>query len=366
MEIHEISFYKQFKCIGGKCSHTCCRGWMIPLTPQDIKRFKHERGKLKLSLCMAISRRDIVCFNKGSGECTFHDADGLCSLQLMKGHEFIPEACRMFPRFYRNYLEFEEHYIDPACIEAARLLLENAADMSLDVFTGDPLSDPCTCNDDTAFLGEMFKTRAAILDRLGRSKDARELNAVLNDIYEYSSKLQSSFLEGRTDFLSDFPFKSFSSEGSLKLFPMETDIFSAIMGTSFFHRRLERTNPFLFKLCRLYFDKYQNLMNDASAWSDASSGFIKEHKEAVQYCTAYYAYYLYLYFLKSYEDYSFLKNAALGMIHTNMVFMFSVLLSLEDPASYPSQMPAIISMYDRRSCFNDEIMNEMYKCLEQL
>lgn len=366
MEIREISFYKQFRCTGGDCRHTCCRGWMIPLTKEDTDRFGHEKGRLKFSLLTAVSQKDIVCFNKGSGKCPFHNKEGLCSLQLMKGHDFIPEACRMFPRFYRNYVKFEEHYIDPACTEAAGLLLKNAADLKLLSYEGDQLSDPCTCNDDNRFLGEMVNTRKAILGRLNGVTEADTLNLVFNDIYTYSSKLQQAFLTGNTGFLSDCPFDDFHAGEDLRLFPLDTAVLGSIMNTSFYHKRLKHTNPFLYRLCRLYFDRYRSIMNSSSSWDCAVRDFINEHKEAVHYCTAYYTYYLYLYFLKSFEDYSFLKNAALGMIHTNMIFMFSLLLSLDEPGSYPQSLPSVISMYDRRACFNDEIMNEMYGCLDRL
>ncbi len=366
MEIREISFYKQFVCTGGKCEHTCCRGWMIPLTGEDVDRFRSQKGRLGLSLRAAVSNRDIVCFNKGSGECAFHDRNGLCRLQIIKGHEFIPEACRMFPRFYRNYVRFEEHYMDPACIKAAELLLANAADLSLISHEGIPSSDPCTCNDDNDLLDKMLLTRSSILKRLNGINDADTLNMVFNDIYSYSSRLQRSFLEGETDFLSSFPFESFHSGEKLRLFPFDTDVFRSIMDTSFYHKRLERTNPFLFRLCRLYFDRYKSIMSSSASWVETFRSFMNDNKEAVHYCTAYYTYYLYLYFLKSFEDYSFLKNASLGMIHTNMIFMFSLLLSLKEPGSYPQSLPSVISMYDRRACFNDEIMNEMYACLNLL
>lgn len=337
---------------------------MIPLTAEDKSRFKQERGLLRLSLNGAMSSRDILCFNKGSGSCPFHNRNGLCSLQLKKGHDFIPEACRMFPRFYRNYKDFEEHYIDPACPEAARLLLENAGKMTLTGSFGEPLSDPCTTNDDPCLLNDMVRVRTAILEKLNGIDDVRTLNRVFNAIRSYSSLLQGAYLKGENNVISSYPFDSFTTSDDLPLFPMNTGVFRSIMNTSFYHMRLKTTNPFLYKLCRLYFDKHYDLMSSQAAWESAVSDFVQKYKEAAGYSAAYYAYYLYLYFLKSYEDYSFLRNASLGMIHTNMIFMFSLLLSYEEPLLYPDSLADIISMYDRRACFNDEIMDEMYRCLD--
>ena len=365
MQIREISFYKQFKCTGGNCDHTCCRGWMIPLTAEDRLRFKQEKGMLKLALAAATSSSDILCFNKGSGSCPFHNSDGLCSLQLKKGHGFIPEACRMFPRFYRNYISFEEHYIDPACTEAARLLLKNVNDLTLTETEGDALSDPCTTNDDQKLLYDMIDVRTAMIKSLNGTDDIRSLNNALNTIRGYSNALQEAYLKGKDDFLSTHPFDAFDPGYDLLLFPMDAGVLRSIMGTSFYHIRLKKTNPFLYRLCRLYFDKYADIMASQEKWEKAAHDFTRKYKEAAGYPAAYYAYYLYLYFLKSYEDYSFLRNASLGMIHMNMIFMFSVLLSFEEPVSYPDRVADIISMYDRRACFNDEIMDEMYRCLDK-
>lgn len=363
MIIREISFFKQFKCTGGSCEHTCCRGWMIPLTKEDLTRFRKEKGLLRLAIEAERSSKDIQCFNKGSLSCSFHNKDGLCSLQLKRGHDFIPEACRMFPRFYRNYTEFEEHYLDPACTKAASLLLENAGHLTLDETSGEPLSDPCTTNDDSTFLNDLVNTRASVISRFRDLNDAGSLNEAMNDVYEYSLKLQEACLNGDTSFLASHPFSGFKAKDKLQLFPFTSGTLGGLMDTSFYHVRLKKTNPFLYRLCRLYFDRYDPIMSTQASWDRASDEFIKANKEAVPLSTAYYAYYLYLYFLKSFEDYSFLKNAALGMIHVNMIFMFSLLLSLDEPSSYPDRLSEIISNYDRRACFNDEIMSEMYSCL---
>lgn len=366
MQIHRISFYDDFGCTAGKCIHSCCRGWMIPLTQEDIYRFRHEKGALKLALYAARSHSGMQCFNSGSGTCRFHTRDGLCSLQLKRGHDFIPEACRMFPRFYRNYGVFEERYIDPSCIEGARLLIENAQNLSLAESVGDPLSAPCTTNDDEGFLNGLVHTRQLMLNSLKDITGADGLNRAMNAIFKYSRSLQEAFLKGEASFLSSHPFTLEYAEENIQLFPFDTELFKDIMGTSFYHVKLRRTNPFLYSLCRLYFDKYHSLMSSADAWKDAADDFAAKHKEAVLSGTAYYAYYLYLYYLKSYEDYSFIRNVSMGMIHANMIFMFSVLYALNDPDRYPQCLPGIISMYDRRACFNDEIADEMYRCLLSL
>ncbi len=366
MEIRKISFYDMFTCLAGACPHTCCHGWMIPLTPEDRTRFKEQKGLFKLSLLTRISSEDFYCFNKGSMTCPFVNDEGLCSLQLKMGHDFIPEACRMFPRFYRNYGPFEERYLDLSCIAAASIFLEGYDGMSLVISDEEPASEPCTTNDDSAFLDELLSLRDVILKRLEGITDAGSLNRALKDIRGYSSMMQRSYLEGLSGFAESHPFDDSSFTDENDLFPLSIDIINSVMNSSFYHSRLKHTNPMLYKLCRLYFDDSSGITDSDEKWKAAVGDFVSRNKEAVPISTAYYAYYLYLYFLKSYEDYSFVRNASMGIIHINLILLFSVLLEQSEPGSYSKNLAALIASYDRRACFNDEIMDEMYHCLDPL
>ena len=378
MKIKEIAFFKQFKCLEGSCSETCCRGWMIPITAQDRKRFRDAGGMLKLSTELAIKERDIVCFNSGSGECPFHNRNGLCSLQLKKGHDFIPEACRMFPRFYRNYGAFEEHYIDLSCIGASRLFLNNTGSLTLTEGQGEALSGSCTTNDDIAFLDALLDTRSTMLRRLDTVCTLNDLQRVFDDICSYAGLMQDAYLSGNTEYPLSHPFAKYhngqftkeendrSSDGctSNGIFPLNVSVITSVMNTSFYNIRLRHTNPTLYRLCRLYFDKCKSVINSEDKYEALVKDFSARHKEAANYLAAYYAYYLYLYYLKCYEDYSFVRNVKTGMIHTGMILMFSLLYEADSSSLTKDELARIIAVYNRRAYFNDEILDEMYRCLD--
>ena len=368
MDIYEISFFSRFKCLEGSCPETCCRGWMIPLTNEDRDRYRREGGTLKVATALAVSRRDIVCFNSGSGECPFHNKAGLCRLQLRKGHDFIPEACRMYPRFYRNYREFEEHYVDLSCIGASRLFLENADRLDLIFSSGEPLSGACTTNDDLPFLDALRILRSVMLKRLADVDDFDCLIKALGDIVSYASKTQKAYLEGDTGFLTAYPFDSHRNTETPKddIFPLSFKVIDAIMDTSFYNIRLKKTNPTLHHLCGLYFDTIASFKDAAAKWDDMAHDLMAEHKEAAKYLAAYYAYYLYLYYLKCYEDYSFTRNVRIGIIHTGMIFLLSALHKSEKSSLTADDLARIIAVYNRRAYFNDEILDEMYRCLDPL
>ncbi|MBR6486449.1 MAG: flagellin lysine-N-methylase [Lachnospiraceae bacterium] len=374
MEIRKISFYDKFTCLAGGCKQTCCHGWMIPLTPEDRERFREQKGLFKLSLLSRMSSKDIYCFNKGSGTCPFLNGDGLCSLQLKKGHDFIPEACRMFPRFYRNYRAFEERFLDLSCIGAASLFLEEYARMTLTVSEGEPASDPCTTNDDEALLNILLDSREKCIEMLMEAHDLNTLSYTLTRIDEHSAAAQAVSLKGGSipgiSAFTESGGSFINSSGSgrpdtTELLPLNISFFDKIMDSSFYNIRLKFTNPALYRLCRLYFDDPEGMLSSNERFLQAVNGFFAKNKEAANHLAAYYAYYLYLYYLKSYEDYSFVKNTRLGIVHLNMILMFAVLHAGSDAVLSTDDMAMIIASYNRRAYFNEEIVSELYDVIAE-
>lgn len=371
MDIYEISFYNKFKCLMGKCRETCCHGWLIPITEEDLDRFRKTKGLYKLRLLTAISDREIRCFNKGSRTCTFHTKEGLCSLQLRYGHDFIPEACRMFPRFYRNYGPFEEHFLDLSCIGAASLFLNHSRELTLTKTTGSPLSGMCTTNDDTGLLRELTGLRNALIERLNSVTSFDRLEVTIGYMYEQATQLQKAFLNtgyptrDPSSVISDHKLLSEELDSSKHkwLFPAASNILSDIMSTSFYNIHLKQTNPTLFALCRLYKDTFRHIMQSNDEWNKMWRDFMEKHPDSAHLFAAYMSYYLYLYYLRSYEDYSFIKNATIGIIHLNMLFMFSVLYERKHDSFTADDMSNIIAVYNRRAYFNEETVNEMYSCM---
>ncbi len=346
----------------GKCPLTCCHGWMIPVTPADRDRFSKEKGLFRLRLLNAISYADIRCFNKGSGTCPFIDKEGLCSLQLKRGHDFIPEACRMYPRFYRNWGPFEEHYLDLSCIAASRLFLDNALSLKITESVGDALSEPCTTNDDIDLLRYLWDTRDRMVSSLMAVSDAAGLFKRINAIINHSSALQEMFLNGSEE-SGGFPVFDDDDTGDVDMFPLKGSTITRIMDTSFYNIRLKKANPILYDLCMLYYDRREAYFGKDDAWDKALNEHLLRDADTVRYYASYLAYYLYLYYLRSYEDYSFVKNISLGVIHLTMVMMFNVLLGKDKEGTDRDSLAKIISSYGRRAYFNSEISDEMYDCL---
>ncbi len=305
----------------------------------------------------------IYCFNKGSGTCPFYNSDGLCSLQLKMGHDFIPEACRMFPRFYRNYGPFEEHYLDLACIEAARQFLEGCLNMHLEVSEGEPLSEPCTTNDDAGLLTLLRHTREECILMVQKADTPEALASALKSLDNHAGALQKAALSG--DELPD-TVSPCKTESGPCLFPLDLSFYRRIMDTSFYNIRLRRSNPALYRLLRLYFDDPGHILASDESFKTAAGDFFKNNKEAAKYLAAYYAYYLYLYYLKSFEDYSFVRNIRIGIVHLNMILLLCVLHTGGKSTLSVADLSQIIAAYNRRAYFNEEIVDELYHCLDPL
>ncbi|MBQ9333306.1 MAG: flagellin lysine-N-methylase [Lachnospiraceae bacterium] len=378
MKIRQISYFENFKCLEGKCGETCCMGWLIPLDDDDIARYKAEKSVLlKTRLLLAMSEHSVPVFNSSCGECTFHGKNGLCSLQLARGHEYIPETCRSYPRYYRNYGDFEERYLDLSCLEASRNLVRHADELMITETEGPEDCEKTMTNDDSTFLNTLVSIRASFTDALQKVRTYDELISVLYAIDSYSADLQNAYLHGDESYYDMHPFGVELSGGpdssggpvhlnnARHIFPLSAGEVDSLAHTSLYHNRLKKTNPRLYELFQLYFRKYYRDVASENGWKRACRELTEEYPETVKYLRAYYSYYLYQYWLKTYEDYSFLRNARLGIIHTSMLLLMTVMYVKKHRSLSPEEFAHVCTVYNRRAFFSEDLINDMYRVLDQ-
>nr|MCR4922847.1 flagellin lysine-N-methylase [Lachnospiraceae bacterium] len=369
LKIREISFYSQFKCLAGECPKNCCRGWMIPLTGKDIERYKREKGLKGLLLRFAMSKdkkRGIVRFNKSCLKCVFHNKEGLCRLQLSKGHEYIPEVCRNYPRFLRNYGLFEERYIDLSCIEGAKLFLDNMRDLHFREYEACEESTLSVTNDDREYLKDLFYSREKVIGLIESSADYHELSQNMDRIFSYAEAAEKAFVKGETDFLRKNDPVDFDVLNIICFFPFNMSCMERIMHEELFDETVKNRDPFLYKLGRLYEDEFKKTRASDIKWDRAAGDFIKKHGELFLKYKYYYIYYLYEYYLRSYEDYSFIRNAFMGMIHLNCIFMFDLLCEKQIGALTSELQADIISSYNKKAFFSNNLSKKMYDDIFEL
>lgn len=376
MNIHEISFYDDFKCIGTDCPETCCMGWFIPLYDEDIHRLKKARGMLGLRLLVATGGWTRSHFNEDCRYCPFLNRENLCHLQLQRGHSFLPEVCREYPRFYRNYGPFEERYLDLSCPVVAGIFYENHRNLLIRLYEDEPLAGCYITNDDMPLLNRILKIRQEFLDALFAVTDYPSLQKTLTDLDSYAKMLQQACLQDDASLQTAASFPDFrnspenraaedspSDDFTASVFPFRISVYNRLITSSFYHARLEFTNPTLYSLCRLYVDDFQVPLSSQEGWAKLANAYFLDHPENAVLYASYLSYYLFQYFLRTYETYSFVKSIRTGIIHTNMVFLFHVLFAQKNLRLEKDDITRIIAVYNRRAYFSESILEDMYKSL---
>ena len=135
--IIEPDFYKDFHCIGGQCSFTCCKEWKIAVDPETKKRWRKlsvpetvlESGRVPKHACRSsLDKAQLSQFvmKKDGGEiiellpnmrCPFLEDTELCRLVLDYGEECLSETCHVFPRETHAFADRTERMLVSCCPE---------------------------------------------------------------------------------------------------------------------------------------------------------------------------------------------------------------------------------------------------------
>ena len=100
-------YYREFRCKGGACRHTCCAFWPIAVSMEEYFRLigmscsgqLHHQIESALHMAEQPTRAYYAQITPNwQGECPMHRPDGWCQLQLEGGEEALPELCRVYPR----------------------------------------------------------------------------------------------------------------------------------------------------------------------------------------------------------------------------------------------------------------------------
>ena len=135
--IIEPDFYKDFHCIGGQCSFTCCKEWKIAVDQETKKRWRKlsvpetvlESGRVPKHACRSsLDKAHLSQFvmKKDGGEiiellpnmrCPFLEDTELCRLVLDYGEECLSETCHVFPRETHEFANRTERTLVSCCPE---------------------------------------------------------------------------------------------------------------------------------------------------------------------------------------------------------------------------------------------------------
>ena len=100
----ELSYRKNFKCVGSECALTCCAGWNVHIDKNTYYRYKSDPeiiqhvSKIKGSQVSRNSRAFAKINLKPDGACPMLDENMLCTVQKKLGESALSKTCSTFPR----------------------------------------------------------------------------------------------------------------------------------------------------------------------------------------------------------------------------------------------------------------------------
>ena len=98
MKIVTPDYYKNFKCIAGECTDTCCAGWDVDVDKESYKQYRRVIGSFgnKLRSVMVPSEDGGCTFTLKEGRCPFLNKKNLCEIYIKLGKDSLCETCAEF------------------------------------------------------------------------------------------------------------------------------------------------------------------------------------------------------------------------------------------------------------------------------
>lgn len=368
MKYNRLNEIDNFRCSQGQCSLTCCAGWCVPIDSQTEAKYRALPGLEGIRMHFNLgSNDDMTVFNPKGGHCHYHTKDGLCSLQLKYGEEYLSRVCFTYPKTLYNFGFYAEEALDLSCPEVAGIFLE--ADMfsytSLDKDVEYPRYGT---NEDVTYMSLLQQLRNLIVDYVLKENN---LPLTYGRLFELGECIQNIFIEERIDPVTDkFMEKILNKSKELLNSPCDPMYIDAkstdrIMTGGFYHTKLKRTSPYLYKLCRSYFKELDKLSLDNidTLYKDELYG----NEDICAILRKYLAYKIHLKFLEVFEDYCFMRKLTYSVFQTHLL---GVMLWLNNKNALNTELDKkdiilTISTVERRSSHREEfsagIFNQLYK-----
>jgi len=143
MKVMTPHYYKDFRCIAGVCTDTCCAGWDVDVDKNSYKYYKTVKGAFgkRLKSVMVPSQDGECTFTlKEGGRCPFLNNDNLCDLYIELGEDKLCETCAEFPRFINDYGNIREIGIAPSCKTAGELMFSYKDELTFDTVEDNSLT----------------------------------------------------------------------------------------------------------------------------------------------------------------------------------------------------------------------------------
>ncbi len=326
MKIRTPHYYKDFKCIAGACTDTCCAGWEVDVDADSYAYYQTVSGAFgkRLAEVMVPSvdgpEEGGCTFTLKGNRCPFLNDENLCDLYTELGEDKLCNTCAEFPRFINEYGNTKEIGIAPSCITAGEIIFNVQEKMSFAEEEDDTFPttyndiDPVTYMQLTAARTQAYaivQNRAySIVERcivlLHYAKEIQELLDAEEDarIAEVVAKYQQ--LEQFSDILKNSLKKSNENQVAYQTLLHYFDEFEG----------MEVINPDWFKVVdtvRAFFENCAKKDGSLSYYTQMHA-FLADYKEQEYEFEQLLMYYVYRYFLDAVYDYDVLLKIQNGIV----------------------------------------------------
>src|SRR5581483_10386337 len=134
-------YVRRFRCIGGSCEDTCCKGWKVSVDEKTYKKYRacpDSELLVQMTANVTRNRKNPTPANyakvrmTSDAACPFLDTEQLCSIQKRLGEEYLSTTCTSYPRARNVVNGVVEESMSMSCPEAARLAFPDPTSMEFD------------------------------------------------------------------------------------------------------------------------------------------------------------------------------------------------------------------------------------------
>ena len=362
----KISYYDEFKCLMGKCPDNCCHGWGIPLDEEALGRFKKEKGLWGMWIRSTIHGKEQKVFSPMSVRCPHLCRDGLCGLQKKRGESYIADVCREYPKVRMNYGPLAEYHLDLSCVHAASLFLRfRNEDELLKDSCAEDLPETYGNNDDEEYFSTLYLHRQKMIDGIKEASvtGAEELDHLLCSMAGREWMIQKDLLVlGKSEKWDDD--EVYDPGCRIFVFPIES--INEMMSTCFFEEWLQYSGKYLYKLCKLYYKRFDklNYKQGEELWNELTERYVYNDPHIVRLAGDYMISLLLRRYLISYEDYSPYHHFKDAYLSLNLFLLFYILWYDKNGKPKKREIAHIISVVEKRFFHNDYALKDIHAAVK--
>lgn len=370
MNTVKIDFFDEFKCIGGKCPHTCCANWKILIDDNTKSNYLKADSTLSIlgHLCSKTDRYGNSEMRKLNGRCLFLTHDGLCQFECKQRKDLMPDVCKIYPRQILKLSNYTECTLELSCFKAAQIFVSNLKRHSFISSERFETTSYKINNNDPDFLEFLLKDRDLILDYLWTDTDIdNKFMSIYVSTYEKHKLLMRDRLVDAYS-INSFNIEGFSSSfnnDGFAFFPIS--FLNGIIYDRLSYPDIKKRNPVVYELVSNYKSIFGSLYEkDADAFFNKKlEELCNKNEDFKPLFTSYFSYLIQQTYINSYEYYYLIGPILLSILHTEFLMLFILVANIsniyQDKDGYAHIICSLEKALRHSPSFNKYLINLIRK-----